>query len=183
MTNILHNVKATTVFKLECVGDPIELEEVSTIATDYVSCLALPIVHCTPDGDGNDGILETYYFIVNERHEELTTNGTFSFPTIMKRERSEILDNERPMNVFDVGSLTPQECQNCRDRSWCVGLKDRGVMLVPGATSGFVCGFRYENNIVNESYAVWTVKYYNDRGRNACVVKDMKYWELKEIIH
>ena len=56
-------------------------------------------------------------------------------------------------------------------------------MLVPGATSGFVRGFRYKNNIVNEQYAVWTVKYYNERGRNACVVKEMKYWDLKEILH
>ena len=183
MHNVLHDVKATTVFQLECVGDPVQLESVSTIATDYISCLALPLVNCTPDGDGHDGIIETYYFIINEHHEEITRNNIFSYPTIMKREQSEMVENEILMNVFDVGSLSRQECQNCRDRSWCVGLKDRGVMLVPGATSGFVCGFRYENNIVNENYAVWTVKYYNDRGRNACVVKDMKYWELKEVIH
>ena len=168
---------------MECVDDPIELESVSSIAKDYISCLALPIVNCTLDQNGNDGIISTYYFIVNEHHQELTRNDIFSFPNIIKREENELVNTGRPTNSLDQWSLSPEECQNCRDRRWCINLKDRGVMLVPGATSGFVYGFRYENNIVNEQYAVWTVKYYNEHGRNACVVKEMKYWDLKEILH
>ena len=132
---------------------------------------------------GSDNGFETYYFMVNENHLELSRNNTFSFPTIMRRVPTNVNDTgSNHRNVVDPTSLSREDIMNCRDRSWCLRLIGNEVTLLPETTSGYVVAFKYEGNIISEQRAVWTVKYYNDQRRSAIVTKVLKFWELKIIL-
>ena len=135
------------------------IEDVSVDESDYISCLILPMHKRSQEEDNLT--VEVKYYIVDECHKELKSDGSFAIPSLDVHEKEVSDDGTANNHNNERNVISPHIIELCLDREKCNQFIGKLVAPLPELPFGKVDSFKYSRRIVSFETAEWIVKYYN----------------------